>query len=69
MCSRVAPGARQRRVALTATVVEMAGARVGPSMLATRVMLRDGMTIGGGMRWCLLAGRFALGWGAAVGWL
>jgi hypothetical protein len=38
-------------------------------MLATRVMLRDGMTIGGGMRWRLLAGRFALEWGAAVGWL
>jgi len=33
---------------LTATVVEMAGARVEPSMLAKRVMLRDGMTIGGG---------------------
>jgi hypothetical protein len=26
----------------------MAGARVEPSMLAKRVMLRDGMTIGGG---------------------
>jgi hypothetical protein len=45
---------------LTATVVEMAGARVGLSMLATRVMLRDGMTIDGGMRWRWLAGRVAL---------
>jgi hypothetical protein len=38
-------------------------------MLATRVMLRDGMAIVAGMRWRFLAGRFALGWGAAVGWL
>ncbi|CAG9268115.1 hypothetical protein PCAR4_760050 [Paraburkholderia caribensis] len=54
---------------LTATVVEMAGARVGLSMLATRVMLRDGMTIDGGMRWRLAGWPRCPERGAAVGWL